>query len=125
MSLAYETQASQSLAGRPKKVEVPERTLEPHPTKDAEVEIVEPDIDEMDWNTDAGIELTWKLITAIEEGTEIRASLFPSIGANKISGGKKKSECQYELAMTLFSEHPDFMDGFAKAKTAKERSHGI
>ncbi|KAJ7745147.1 hypothetical protein B0H16DRAFT_1856801 [Mycena metata] len=93
---------------------------EPEPAEE-EIEIVDPDIDDIDWKNEEGIQLTWKLITAIEDGDDIRASLFPPVGANKLSGGKKKSEYQYQLAKVLFAEHPKFKESFAQAKTAKEK----
>ncbi|KAJ7838390.1 hypothetical protein B0H14DRAFT_3700178 [Mycena olivaceomarginata] len=112
--------------GRPPKnkaapeLPAPAPSSEPEPAEEG-VEIVEPDIDDIDWKDEEGIKLTWKLITAIEEGDEIRASLFPPVGANKLSGGKKKSEYQYQLAKILFAAHPKFKEAFAQAKTAKEK----
>ncbi|KAJ7026486.1 hypothetical protein C8F04DRAFT_1190431 [Mycena alexandri] len=73
------------------------------------------------WKDEDGIKLTWQLITAIEGADETRASLFPPVGANKISGGRKKSEYQFELAKTLFAEHPKYMDAFATITTAKDK----
>ncbi|KAJ7844137.1 hypothetical protein B0H14DRAFT_2585386 [Mycena olivaceomarginata] len=58
---------------------------------------------------------------AIEEGNKICASLFPPVGANKLSSGRKKSEYQYQLAKILFTVHPKFKEAFAQATTAKEK----
>ncbi|KAJ7787633.1 hypothetical protein B0H14DRAFT_3505242 [Mycena olivaceomarginata] len=112
--------------GRPPKnkaapeLPAPAPSSEPEPAEEG-VEIVEPDIDDIEFKDEEGIKLTWKLITAIEEGDEIRASLFSPVGANKLSGGKKKSEYQYQLAKILFAAHPKFKEAFAQAKTAKEK----
>ncbi|KAJ7722964.1 hypothetical protein B0H16DRAFT_1895976 [Mycena metata] len=113
--------------GRPKKKPEPE----PEPTPPAspepdeleeeeEVQIVA-DIDDIDWKDEDGIKLTWQLITAIEGADETRASLFPPVGANKISGGRKKSEYQFDLAKKLFAEHPKYKDAFATIATAKDK----
>ncbi|KAF8182126.1 hypothetical protein K438DRAFT_1161581 [Mycena galopus ATCC 62051] len=99
----------------------PESELESGPEapegEQEEVEIVE----DIDWKDDEGIRLTWKLIQLIEEKPLIRASLFPPVGAPKITGGKPKSDYQYELAKILFSKHPKYEDAFEKAVTAKEK----
>lgn len=71
------------------------------------------------WKDADGIALTWKLITAIEDNPDIRASLFPSIGASKLSGGKPKSEYQWWLAKHLFADHEKYKEAFAKAVTPK------
>ncbi|KAJ7255866.1 hypothetical protein B0H12DRAFT_1113173 [Mycena haematopus] len=65
--------------------------------------------------------LTWKLITAIEDTDLVRDSLFPPVGAPKLSGGKPKSDYQYQLATTLFAKHPKYQDAFAKAVTGLDK----
>ncbi|KAJ7772767.1 hypothetical protein B0H14DRAFT_3508919 [Mycena olivaceomarginata] len=80
----------------------------------------EADMD-VDWKDADGINLTWKLITTIEDTVFIRDSLFPPVGAPKLSGGKPKSDYQYQLAQMLFAEHPKYKDVFLNAVTAEEK----
>ncbi|KAJ7661277.1 hypothetical protein DFH06DRAFT_1325590 [Mycena polygramma] len=106
--------------GRPKKVPTPEpepETVEEDELED-EVEIVE----DIDWKDDDGFQLTWTMISAIEDDPLIRASLFPPVGGGpKLTGGKPKSDYQFQLAKLLFADHPKYKDAFAKAVKAKEK----
>ncbi|KAJ6614407.1 hypothetical protein B0H10DRAFT_2221284 [Mycena sp. CBHHK59/15] len=60
------------------------------------------------WN----IELTWELITAIEEDEEIQDGLFPGVGGIPQTGGKPKKHHYYKLACILFLDHPDYKEIF-------------
>ncbi|KAJ7916480.1 hypothetical protein B0H13DRAFT_1871107 [Mycena leptocephala] len=102
----------------------PEPDSEPEPeVEEDDIEVVQEDegLEDIDWKDTDGIDLTWKLITAIEEDPLIRASLFPPIGSGKLSGGKPKSEYQYQLAKILFADHPKYEEAFGKAVAAKEK----
>ncbi|KAF8174178.1 hypothetical protein K438DRAFT_2023231 [Mycena galopus ATCC 62051] len=63
----------------------------------------------IDWTT----ELTWTLVTAIEDDEEIRDGLFPGVGAIKRKGGKPKTHYYYILAVTCFATHDKYQDAFA------------
>jgi hypothetical protein len=68
--------------------------------------------------------LTWSLIAAITDDAAIKQGLFPSPGANVSTskgGGKPKTDHQYALAVTLFSEHPKYSEVFTLATTSKEK----
>ncbi|KAJ6534353.1 hypothetical protein B0H19DRAFT_1272073 [Mycena capillaripes] len=106
------------------------RSRKKNPTKSAEPAVAEPiepepvgDDEEdassvlIDWTTD----LTWTLITAIESDEQTRDSLFPGIGAIKISGGKPKTHFYWKLAETCFDDHEKYQDAFAKASVASEK----
>ncbi|KAJ6563205.1 hypothetical protein B0H10DRAFT_1966207 [Mycena sp. CBHHK59/15] len=49
------------------------------------------------WTTD--LDLTWTFITAIEDDKETLASLFPGVGAIKLSGRKRKTHYCYKLTV--------------------------
>ncbi|KAJ6592762.1 hypothetical protein B0H19DRAFT_1365121 [Mycena capillaripes] len=115
-----EDAAKPKRAGRPRKKREP--TPEPTPESESEQDTGQEDVEiveDIDWKDEDGILLTGKLIQTIEERPLIRASLFPPVGAPKITGGKPKSDYQYELAKKLFEKHPTYKDAFAKAVTAK------
>lgn len=63
------------------------------------------------WTTD----LTWALISAIEEDEDTLEALFPGVGAIAISGGKPKTHFHQLLAKLLFEKHPLYMEAYAKA----------
>ncbi|KAJ7592469.1 hypothetical protein C8J56DRAFT_1044948 [Mycena floridula] len=68
-------------------------------------------------------ELTFSLLTAIEESSAIKQSLFPAPGAMDLKvGGKGKGEFQAELANTLFEDHPDYMAAYAVARTPAQKA---
>lgn len=50
--------------------------------------------------------LTWCLIMTIEEDDSIRQGLFPGKGKNPKSGGKKKTDYQWAIAVKLFGPQP-------------------
>ncbi|KAJ6615675.1 hypothetical protein B0H10DRAFT_2220156 [Mycena sp. CBHHK59/15] len=66
-------------------------------------------IESIEWTLD----LTWALITAIEDDEEIKDGLFPGVGAIKLSGGKPKTHHYYNLAIKIFGEHTDYKTIFA------------
>ncbi|KAJ7757169.1 hypothetical protein B0H14DRAFT_3896186 [Mycena olivaceomarginata] len=111
------TTTTKKKRGGPKKSE-PEPEPKPEPEIDVASATEADGADEID---EDGIELTWKLITAIEENQLIRDSLFPPVGAPKITGGKPKSDYQYQLATLLFAKHPKYEAAFAKAVTSKDK----
>ncbi|KAJ7804333.1 hypothetical protein B0H14DRAFT_3774743 [Mycena olivaceomarginata] len=114
------TTTTKKKRGRPKKTE-PEPEPKPEPEIDVASATEADGADEIDWKDEDGIELTWKLITAIEENQLIRDSLFPPVGAPKITGGKPKSDYQYQLATLLFAKHLKYEAAFAKAVTSKDK----
>ncbi|KAJ7793224.1 hypothetical protein B0H14DRAFT_3560904 [Mycena olivaceomarginata] len=114
------TPTTKKKRGRPKKTE-PKPEPEPEPELDVASATEADGADEIDWKDEDGIELTWKLITAIEDDQLIRDSLFPPVGAPKITGGKPKSDYQYQLATLLFVKHPKYEAAFAKAVTSKDK----
>ncbi|KAJ7260000.1 hypothetical protein B0H12DRAFT_1069895 [Mycena haematopus] len=63
----------------------------------------------IDWTS----ELTWTLITAIEDDEDTRDGLFPGIRAIKRTGGKPKTHHYYELAKTCFAEQEKYKDAFS------------
>ncbi|KAF8180768.1 hypothetical protein K438DRAFT_1976587 [Mycena galopus ATCC 62051] len=63
----------------------------------------------IDWTA----ELTWTLVTAIEDDEEICDGLFPSVGAIKGKGGKPKTHHYYNLAVRCITEHGKYQDAFA------------
>ncbi|KAJ7821603.1 hypothetical protein B0H14DRAFT_3875854 [Mycena olivaceomarginata] len=72
---------------------------------------------EIDWNGDR--DLTWTLVTAIEEDEDTRRSLFPPPGAPKRNGGFKKKHYHWQLAQKCFKTHPKYQKAFEKAVTSK------
>ncbi|KAJ6543500.1 hypothetical protein B0H10DRAFT_1970371 [Mycena sp. CBHHK59/15] len=72
--------------GRPKKVKEPELAAED-------------ELEETNDKAASDLDLTWTFITAIEDDKETLASLFPGVGAIKLSGGKPKTHYFYKLAV--------------------------
>ncbi|EIN04728.1 hypothetical protein PUNSTDRAFT_138373 [Punctularia strigosozonata HHB-11173 SS5] len=69
-------------------------------------------------------DLTWSLISAVEDNEDIKQALFPGVGANVSTGrggGKPKTEFQYMVAAEVFGKHDSFKDEFHAAKTSKEK----
>ncbi|KAJ7846024.1 hypothetical protein B0H14DRAFT_3138898 [Mycena olivaceomarginata] len=114
------TTTTKKKRGCPKKTE-PEPEPKPEPELDVASATEADGADEINWKDEDGIELTWKLITAIEDNQLIRDSLFPPVGVPKITGGKPKSDYQYQLATLLFAKHPKYEAAFAKAVTSKDK----
>ncbi len=72
------------------------------------------------WDQD----LTWTLVSALEDDKDIREKLFPPIGSNPSTqdgGGKPKTDFQYALAVAVFADHPIYGSMFAKAGSAVEK----
>ncbi|KAJ6615737.1 hypothetical protein B0H10DRAFT_2220072 [Mycena sp. CBHHK59/15] len=68
----------------------------------------------IDWTKD----LTWTLITGIEENEDIRRGLFPPPGSSKRNGGGfPKKHFQFMLARICFENHPDYSEAFKKCLT--------
>ncbi|KAJ7740072.1 hypothetical protein B0H16DRAFT_1694319 [Mycena metata] len=65
-------------------------------------------------------ELTWTLVTALEE-EEIRAGLFPPPGAIKRKGAKSKKHWQYLVAKECFEFDVKYGVAFTKAVKPKEQ----
>ncbi|KAF8183570.1 hypothetical protein K438DRAFT_1975044 [Mycena galopus ATCC 62051] len=119
---AQDPPAQKRKRGRPKKASEPEPEPEAEPEPEPADATDNGEVDkDVDWKDPDGIQLTWTLITAIEDTALIRDSLFPPVGAPKLSGGKPKSEYQYQLDKTLFAEHPKYTDAFTKAITPEEK----
>ncbi|KAJ6621016.1 hypothetical protein B0H10DRAFT_1945654 [Mycena sp. CBHHK59/15] len=116
---ATKAKKAPSKCGRPKK-----KPSSPEPDKDEDnVEVIDgdtPDVCQMPINWKE-LELTWTMVTSIEEDPLMRASLFPPIGSIKQEGVKPKSDYQYRLAVILFSEHELYKDAFAKALIPKQK----
>ncbi|KAJ7874284.1 hypothetical protein B0H13DRAFT_2551810 [Mycena leptocephala] len=110
--------------------EKPMKKARGHPPKKLKAEAVpvevEDELEESKDSVDGGVlelvdntvidwtpELTWTLISAIEEDEEIRDGLFPGVGAIKLSGGKPKTHYYYSLAVKCFAEHEKYKDIFA------------
>ncbi|KAJ6563476.1 hypothetical protein B0H10DRAFT_2239446 [Mycena sp. CBHHK59/15] len=99
---SLEAEEPKKKRGRPKgsgkKSVQPEPEPEPEPKPEPPSNKGDDDkmeaVKDIDWKSDDGIVLTWKLITAIEDDPIIRASLFLPIGSTKLSGGKPKSDSQ-------------------------------
>ncbi|KAJ7663507.1 hypothetical protein B0H17DRAFT_1211680 [Mycena rosella] len=72
---------------------------------------------DIDWTKD----LTWGLVTAIEEDDAIRRGLFPPPGSTKRNGGHPKKYFQWLLAKTLFEHHPQYAETFKKALDGKAK----
>ncbi|KAJ7249492.1 hypothetical protein B0H12DRAFT_1234636 [Mycena haematopus] len=104
--------------GRPRKKEA--SVPPPCPPVDQDELNSEPEVtvlsaagdDESDLVIDWTSELTWTLITAIEDDEDTHDGLFPGIGAIKRTGGKPKTHHYYELAKTCFAEHEKYKDAF-------------
>ncbi|KAJ6543454.1 hypothetical protein DFH09DRAFT_1282503 [Mycena vulgaris] len=71
----------------------------------------------IDWTP----ELTWSLVTAMEEDEAIRRGLFPPPGSVKRSGAQPKKHFQWLLAQTLFAQHPQYAEAFSKALMGKAK----
>ncbi|KAJ7101259.1 hypothetical protein B0H15DRAFT_796095 [Mycena belliarum] len=76
----------------------------------------EPDIDEdgaqslvVEWTKD----LTWSLVTGIEEDDEIRDGLYPGPGAIKRTGGKPKTHFHDALGVKIFADNPAYTEFLA------------
>ncbi|KAJ7672987.1 hypothetical protein DFH06DRAFT_1173981 [Mycena polygramma] len=88
----------------------------------------EPDVDEkslvVEWTKD----LTWSLITGIEEDEEIRDGLYPGPGAIKRTGGKPKTHFYDALGVKLFADNPAYTEILAidpelsEAEQAKKKA---
>jgi hypothetical protein len=71
------------------------------------------------WDGDR--DLTWTLISAIEDDEDTRRSLFPPPGSNKRNGGLPKKHYHRVLAAKCFAEHPTYKDAFAKAVSPQDK----
>ena len=69
-------------------------------------------------------ELSWKLVTAITDNTDIKNGLFPRPGANASTangGGKRKTDHLYEVACEVFADHPTHSEAFAATITPAQK----
>ncbi|KAJ6602020.1 hypothetical protein DFH09DRAFT_1069562 [Mycena vulgaris] len=74
----------------------------------------------IDWTP----ELTWSLVTAMEEDEDICRGLFPPPGSVKRSGAQPKKHFQWLLAQTLFEQHPQYAEVFSKARRVSPDAGG-
>ncbi|RPD52273.1 hypothetical protein L226DRAFT_466837, partial [Lentinus tigrinus ALCF2SS1-7] len=64
--------------------------------------------------------LTWSLISAVEDNSDIKQALYPSPGGHPSTangGGKAKTDHHAQLAKILFQEHEKYGAAFAPALT--------
>ncbi|KAJ8508237.1 hypothetical protein ONZ45_g9461 [Pleurotus djamor] len=106
--------------GRPKKQLIDEDPIEDDEQPKAPLKGEdEDDPGDVDWGDK---DLTWALLNAIESNPKIRQGLFPAPGANKShseGGGKRKTEWHWELADTIFADHPNYKEQWTKVLTGR------
>ncbi|KAJ7041443.1 hypothetical protein C8F04DRAFT_1253135 [Mycena alexandri] len=106
-------------SGKKKKQEEPEPIQATVPKDEPPATTAAADIDDIEWTA----ELTWTLVTGIQDGDDIREGLFPGVGvkSSKLLKTKPKTHWQYELAKTCFEDHPQYKDAFAAATTTAQK----
>ncbi|KAF7336397.1 hypothetical protein MVEN_02188400 [Mycena venus] len=76
---------------------------------------------DIDWT----VELTWTLVTGMEEDEDIRRGLFPPPGSSKRNNGLPKKHYQWLLAKTCFENRPQYGVAFAKALTGPAKQQKV